>query len=242
MKEVNLIVKRRDAVGKGASHRTRVNGDIPAVVYGPETAPISIKVNYHTLYRAMRGVPMSTIINLSIDGDDAPARKVIIRELQKHPVTGDLLHVDFHHISMNKPITLTVPVHTKGMPLGVKNYGGIVEHIAREIDISCLPAHIPDDVVVDISELNIGESVHVSDIVLENVTILTDLKRTLVTVVAPTVVKSAAEEAAEAAEAEAAEAAEGEEGEAAAEGEGEGKAEGEKKEKKPEGGEEKKKE
>lgn len=232
MKELNLTVDKRDETGKGINRRLRQAGDIPAVVYGPETEPIPVTVNYQKLYRLMRDVPMSTIINLDIVGVDAPARKVLIRDLQKDPVSGELLHIDFHHIPMDKPITLTVPIRTTGIPVGVKMFGGIVEHIRREIDISCLPSDIPGDVEVDISELNVGDSIHVADVELKNVTIMTDPERTLVTVVAPTVIK-----AAEVAEAEEAAVAEGEE---AAEGEAKPEAEAKEGEDKKEAGGEKK--
>jgi large subunit ribosomal protein L25 len=246
MKELNLTVEKRDGTGKGVNRRLRQAGDIPAVVYGPETDPIPVKVNYKNLYRLMHDVPMNTIINLDITGMDEPARKVLIRELQKDPVSGELLHLDFHHIPMDKPITLTIPITAVGIPEGVKTFGGIVQYARREIDISCLPSDIPDTIEIDITALNVGDSIHVSDLKLDNVTVLTDPIRTLITVVAPTVIKSAAEEAEEAAEGE-----EGEEGEEGAEGEakegeakeGEGKPEGEAKEgeKKEEGGDKKKK-
>ncbi len=230
MKEMNLTVEKREGTGKGPNRQLRQGGDVPAIVYGPGTEPIPVKINYQKLFRLMHGVPLNTLINLTIEGLEGPARKVIIRELQKDPVSGSLVHIDFHNIAMDKPITLTIPVHTVGTPIGVKTFGGIVEHIQRDIEISCLPAHIPEEAMIDISELNVGESRHVSDLVIENVTILSDPKQTLVTVVAPTVIKSAAEEAAEAGvEAPA----EGEEAE------GEAKAEGE--EKKEDSGEEKEK-
>jgi large subunit ribosomal protein L25 len=250
MKELNLTAQKREETGKGPNRRLRQNGDVPAIVYGPETEPIAIRVNYRILYRLLHGVPLNTLINLDIEGEDGPARKVIIRELQKDPVSGDLVHIDFHNVAMDKPITVTIPVNLVGIPIGVKTFGGIVEHIQRDVTISCLPAHIPEDVTLDISELSVGESMHVSDLKMENVTIIDEATRTLVTVVAPTVVKSAAEEAAATAEGEAAEgeAVEGEaaEGEAAAEGEekAEGKdkkekGEGKDKKEKKEGGEEK---
>lgn len=228
MKELNLTAVKRDGTGKGVNRRLRQTGEIPAIVYGPDTAPISVKLNYKELYRTLHGAPLSNIINLTIEGDDNPVRKVLIREIQKNPVTGELVHLDFHHIAMDRPITLTVPVETVGIPIGVKNFGGIVEHIRRDVEISCLPAYIPELIEIDISELNIGASLHVANLKVENVTILTDPGQTIVTVVAPTVIKAAAAEAA----AEVAEGEEAAEGEAKAEGE-EGKEgeEGEEKEK-----------
>jgi len=241
MRELNLTVEKREGVGKGTNRRLRTSGDIPAVVYGPETEPIPVKVNYQTLYRLLHGVPLNTLINLDINGDKEPARKVIIRELQKDPVSGDLLHIDFHHISMNKPITVTVPVRTTGIPVGVKNFGGIVEHIRREISISCLPSAIPEEVTIDISELNVGDSLHVADLKLENVNILTEKTSTIATVVAPTVIKEPTPVAAAEGEAVEGEAAEGaaKEGEAK-EGEGEAEAKGEVKEETKDEGKKKK--
>lgn len=211
MKELNLTVERRDGTGKGNAGRMRAAGEIPAIVYGPNSDPIPVKVKYQTLYRLMHGIPLNTIINLKIEGAKGAARKVLIRNLQKDPVTGNLLHLDFHHIPLDKPITLTIPVRTVGVPVGVKDFGGIVEHIRREVDISCLPTDIPGEVDVDISALSIGESVHVSDLKIEKAKILTDPSRTLVTVVAPTVVKAAAEAEEEKEAEEAEEVAEGEE-------------------------------
>ncbi len=227
MKELNLTVEKRDETGKGPNRRLRREGDIPAVIYGPETDPISVKVNYRTLYRLMHEVPLNTIINLDINGDDTPPRKVLIRDLQKNPVSGELVHLDFHNIPMDKPITLTIPITAVGIPEGVKTFGGIVQYAKREIDISCLPTNIPEKIEIDITALNVGDSIHVSDLELGDVEIMTEPERTLITVVAPTVIKATAEEEAAAAEAE--EAAEGEEGEEGEAKEGDAK-EGEAKE------------
>lgn len=244
MKELSLNVVKRDATGKGANRRLREQGFIPAVVYGPETKPILVQINYRDLYKAMHGVSLSAIIDLTIEGTGEPTRKVLIRELQKDPVSGDLVHLDFHHIAMDKPITVTIPIHTEGIPDGVKNFGGIVQMVRRELEISCLPANIPDQVVIDISHLGIGGSVHVSEITLENIEIVTDPGQTIVTVVAPTIIKEAVAEAeavptegAVEGEAEKAEG-EGEEKEGPEEGKREGKREA-KKEAKKEGKKEK---
>ena len=218
MQEVNFTVAKREKTGKGPNRRLRSQGEVPAVIYGPETDPILVSVNYQKLYRAMHGKALSTIINLDIEGDKSEGRKVLIRDLQKDPITGDLVHLDFHQIRLDRPITLTVTVHTEGIPIGVKDFGGIVQHTRRDIEISCLPTKIPEHIVVDISELNIGESVHVKDIQLDDVEILTAADRTIATVVAPTVHKETVA-AAEGEEGEAAEGEEGAEGEEAKEGE-----------------------
>ncbi|HSG98513.1 MAG TPA: 50S ribosomal protein L25, partial [candidate division Zixibacteria bacterium] len=155
-----------------------------------------------------------------IDGAGPGKDKTLIRAIQRDPVRGDLLHIDLHQISMNRPIHLDIPVRLIGTPKGVKDDGGIMQQIVRELEISCLPTQIPDGVEIDVSELGIQDSIHVSDVTLESVTILTEPQRTIVTIVPPTVAKTLAEEEAEAAVG----AAEGAEGEGA-EGEGESKSE-----------------
>jgi large subunit ribosomal protein L25 len=229
MKEVALTASPRQSGTKGAARRVRAEGLIPGVVYGPEIEPISVAVTEADLRTAMRAAAGGiSIFALNVDGDQ---KKVLLRDVQRHPVTSEVIHVDFHAISMDKPISIDMPIHYVGTPLGVKE-GGIQQITMRELAISCLPANIPEQIEVDVSELNIGDSIHVSDLDIPNVDILAEERRTIVVISAPTVVKAASEEEEEeGVEGEEGEAAEGEEG---AEGEaGEAKAEdGEKKEKK----------
>jgi large subunit ribosomal protein L25 len=202
-------------------------GNVPGVVYGPETEPISISVEEKAFRVAMRQAGRSTIIALTVDGQE---HKTIVREIQRDPVTLDIKHVDFHAISMTQPIDVSLPIQFEGVPVGVRVDGGIQQITMRELEISCLPKDIPDELVIDVTELGIGDAIHVSDITLENVRILSPERRTIVVIAAPTVVK----EAVTAAEEEEGEEVEGEaaEGEAPAEGaaEGEGDKEKDKKE------------
>lgn len=219
MKEIALTAVIRVANGKGAAHRTRSEGNIPAIIYGPEIDPISIAVNEKELRTAMKNATSSSIINLDVDGKE---NRVVLREIQRDPITSNVTHLDFHAISMTRPIKVSVPITFIGTPIGVKTDGGIMQTTLRELDISCLPGDIPEQIDVDVSELGIGESVHVSELELEKVTILTELRRTIVVISAPTVVKSATVEGEEEGE----EGEEGVEGEEGAEGvEGEKKAE-----------------
>lgn len=224
MKEIALTADMRECSGKGGAHRTRAEGKIPAVVYGPEIAPFSIALQEKQFRTAMKNATSSSIIVLNVDGKE---NKVILREIQRDPITSRVTHLDFHAISMTKPINISVPIKFHGTPTGVKNDGGIMQTTLRELDISCLPGDIPDHIDIDVTELAIGESFHVKDLDIRNVSILTELGRTIVVISAPTVVKSAT------AEGEAAEGAEGEVVETA---------EGAEDEKKAEGGEAKKKE
>lgn len=218
MREIPITVQRRHEIGKGVARQTRLAGKIPGVVYGPDTEPIPVSVEEREFRTAMRHASSGSILNLNMDGKET---KAVLREMQRDPVTSRVLHIDFHAISMNKPIHVAIPIHFLGTPVGVKVDGGIMQATMREIEISCLPINIPEHLEVNVSELRIGDSVHVGNISIPNATILADAQRTIVVISAPTVIKAdataaeaEAEEAAEGAEAVAAEGAE-----AAAEGE-----------------------
>ncbi len=153
-----------------------------------------------------------TIFDLDIEGT---SNKAIVRDIQRDPVTSNIIHIDLFAISMSKPISISVPVTYVGDPIGVKTDGGIMQVTLRELDISCLPANIPDTVDIDVSELGIGEALHVSDLSIPDVKVLTEERRTMVVISAPTVIK--AEVTAE--DEEGLEGEEGEEGAEATEGE-----------------------
>ena len=216
MKEVILTVSSREGTGKGPARRVRMSGNIPAVIYGPQTKPVSVQVSLQEFQSVWKtGGGSSAIYNLDLSGK---TKKVLIRELQRDPVTSEIVHVDFHAISMSKPIHLSVPIRFIGIPVGVKTDGGIMQTTMREFEISCLPADIPEHIDIDVENLHIGESVHVRDIKIEKAKILDEEQRTIVVISAPTVMKSIEEEAAEAAEEEAAEGEVPAEGTEAAEG------------------------
>jgi large subunit ribosomal protein L25 len=218
MKEIRLNAETRHGVGKGNARKIRRTGMVPGILYGPETKPLNLALKANELAGLIRHEGRTNmLIDLGLANDKAP-RKVIIRELQRDPVTGTLKHVDFYQVSMKKKIHISVRVNLVGIASGVKNAGGILEHVTREIEIACLPTNIPERIEVDVSKLEIGDSVHVRDLKIENVDVITDINQTIATVVPPTVIKT------EAAPAAAAEAVEGPE---AAPAEGEGKPEGE---------------
>ena len=223
MKEVPLSAEAREGVGKGPARQDRFAGNIPAVLYGPETTPKPISVNARDFRQAVKAADgTSAIFKLDVGGK---SNMTIIREMQRDPVTSTIMHIDFHAISMNKPLDLSIPIHLVGIPNGVKHEGGIMQQTMREIEISCLPKDIPEHFEIDVTELNIGDSIHVEDITIPNVEILTETQRTVVVISAPTVVKLPEDEVAEG---------EAVEGEEAAEGEGDEKAEGDDDEKKGE--------
>jgi large subunit ribosomal protein L25 len=219
MKEVTLEARTRKGEGKGEARKLRAAGRIPAVVYGRGEKPVAIELEHESFHNAMRGISgENLLINLSVDGKTAK-KKALIRDVQRDPVDGHLLHIDFMHISMTEKIRVDVPIELTGTPIGVKDFGGIISWVIREVEVSCLPSDIPDKITVDVTELKIHDSIHISDLPLQKVEVLESPERTVVSIVPPTVIKEAAvaaegEEGEEGAEAaEAAEAPEGEEGE-----------------------------
>jgi len=202
MREIAIEATQRTGSGKNASRRVRSVGQIPGVVYGPETKPVAVAVDERAFRSAVKEAGgISAIFNLNISGK---SNKVVLRELQRDPVSSKVIHIDFHAIAMNRPINISLPLHFTGEAEGVKNEGGIMQTTLRELDISCLPADIPERFEIDVSELSIGESIHVKDIKIPNVEILSEQNRTVVVISAPTVMKVEEPTAEEAAEAEAA--------------------------------------
>ena len=197
----------RQETGKNAMRRLRRQGRIPAVFYSGRHEIAVLTISEKELERAI--ARRKGLVNLEIEGRGN--FEVIFREIQRDPVTDRLKHVDLLGITHGVKITSVVPVEIVGISMGVKTSGGILEVIRRELEVECLPKDLPEKIQVDVSQIDIGESIHAGDLELENVVILLEPQATIVTVVAPTVIKAAAE----AAEAEA-----GEE-EAPAEGESE---------------------
>jgi len=205
----------RDESGKGAARKLRDQGMVPAVVYGPDLDSIPIAVNIRDLAALFRKAESDNIlIDLSVEGKTTEPYKVLIREVQRGPIRSKMLHVDFQQISLTKKITVSVPIHLKGTADGVKNQGGILEFIRRQIDVACLPTDMRDFIEIDVSEMMIGDSVHAGELDLEGLELVTSENQVIVTVAAPTVAKVSA------AGGEEGEEVEGAEGEAA-EGEGE---------------------
>ena len=205
MAVIPLSGLRRDRLGKGGARKSRAAGNIPAVLYGHGEEPIAVSVGARDFDLALRGHKGGNpIVNLAVSGGEYTA---IIRDVQYDPLTHAILHLDFQHISLTETIEVNVNVHLVGLPTGVKDGGGILEQIVREVEVRSLPTAIPPSIDIDVSALNIGDSIHVRDITVpEGVVLLTDPDTTLATVVPPTVMEEKpAEEVAAAATVEGAE-------------------------------------
>jgi large subunit ribosomal protein L25 len=164
-KDITVAAETRDSRGKNEARRLRVKGSMPAVVYGGEAGPAAVAVNPKDLNKILHSkTGHNTIFNLSIGGKETVP--VMIVDWQHDPIKENLLHVDLKRIDLSKRIAVKVPVVTHGDPKGVKLQGGIHEIITREIEIECLPDEIPEEFVVNVAELMIGQSVRASEIAL----------------------------------------------------------------------------
>jgi large subunit ribosomal protein L25 len=194
--EAILEVTRRETLGKGEARRTRRKGLVPAVVYGGDGAgAMPISVEPKALLRILHSdAGANTLISLKLDGSDT---RVLVKDYQVDPVTRQLLHADFYTIAMDRAIEVTIPVVLKGEARGVKQQGGILEFVRREIDIECLPGDIPEHVEIDVSELMLHQGVRVRDVAVDaNWKPLSEPELLLVHVIPPKVEEAPAAEAA----------------------------------------------
>lgn len=191
--QIALEAMVRSGRGKQYNRRIRKEDLIPAVVYRRGKESVSLQVARKELARVLRtGRSENVLIALTVKDEAKTAPKtpkeqvVIVKELQHDPVRGDILHVDFHEISLTERLKVNVPVKTKGQPVGVKQDGGILEHVLWEIEAECLPTEIPDQIEVDVSALKIGDSIHIKDLsVPKGVQILQDPDLTVLVVKPP---------------------------------------------------------
>jgi large subunit ribosomal protein L25 len=188
MKTMPLSVQPRVASGKGGARQLRAAGMIPATFYGENTNPATLTVSGREFGLVLKkSSSENVIVDLSVEG--SKAELALVKDVQHDPITGQVIHIDFQHISANKPIRVTVPIRVSGVADGVKNFGGILQHSAREVEVEALPSVIPDYIDLDVTNLGIHQAIHASDIKLEGVTVVTAADQTIVSVVPPTVVK-----------------------------------------------------
>jgi large subunit ribosomal protein L25 len=199
-KQVKLKVEPRTNVGRSAVRKLRARGLIPAVIYGSNDKPQPLQVTARDINAMMsKASGENVLVELEIAGEGS-SRTALVQEVQHSPVGGEIRHVDFHAISMDEMIQAEVPLESTGLAIGVKTFGGLLEQSLRALAIECLPGDLPDRITVDVSQLNIGDSIHVRDIQFPTgVTLKVQPDLTAFSVVAPVV-----EEEPVAAEAEAA--------------------------------------
>ena len=189
MEEIFLDAQLREEKGRGKVKDLRDKGFIPAVIYSNGKESHALKVSNSELLRLVHQQHRieGVIINIKIKDDKKlKSRPCLIKEIQYDPVHGNIKHVDFNQISLTKAIKVNVPVLAKGEPIGVKQEGGALEHILWDIEVECLPTNIPKEFEVDVSQMKIGDSIHVKDLTaLEGVKILNDPTSIILSLAAP---------------------------------------------------------
>jgi len=202
---IELKTNTRTTTGNGPARRLRKEGQIPAVLYGSKAETVLLSINSHSLDMILKGGGAGQVLFNLVIHEDGKTRTslAMIKELQIHPVSRNFLHVDFYEINMDQKIKFKVPVVTTGKSAGVE-LGGVLQIVRRDLEVQCLPLAVPESIVIDITNLDIGDSIHVGDISLEGeIEILEDDHYTVVTLLSPKMEE--AEEGEGEAEAEAAE-------------------------------------
>jgi large subunit ribosomal protein L25 len=199
MEEITLGVETRAERGKGAARRLRRSGKVPGIFYGPKSTAMPIAVDRKDFSAHVANLEGSHLIRFESPAADLQKRVALVREVQHHPVTGGILHVDFYEVDLTQRLKVTVPLHFVGKAKGVAE-GGILQPILREMEVECLPTDIPQFIEVDVTPLDIHDAVHLADVPMPaNVSAVVENNEAVVTVLPPTVeeVKAATAEGAE---------------------------------------------
>jgi large subunit ribosomal protein L25 len=201
MKSVPLKAFPRVLVQRGGVKKLRASGRVPATIYGRLNKPQNLELNARELNDLINhSASENLLVDLTVENDAKAKRLALVQEIQHHPVDGKILHVDFHEVAENEKVTVYVPLETTGEAVGVKTGGGTLEHILHKLKVRCLPKDLPDQILVDVTSLEIGKSFHLGDIKApEGVAIIGDKHITVIAVAAPRAEEDAAAAAAPAA-------------------------------------------
>lgn len=187
MDEIALNVEARAGQGKGPARRLRQSGKIPGVFYGPKSAAVPLAVDKKEFTSHVSNLEGSHLIRFQSPAADLQQKVALVRDVQVHPVSGKVLHVDFYEVDLTQRLQVTVPLHFVGKAIGITE-GGIVQPVIREVEVECLPSDIPQYIEVDVSGLAIHDAIHIADIQMPpNVTAIFESNEAVVTVLPPTV-------------------------------------------------------
>jgi large subunit ribosomal protein L25 len=187
LETLEIEVNAREPGSKHQARRLRREGKIPAVLYGPKVRPLALELNRKDFSNRVAGLEGSHLVRLKSASTTLADKVALVKEMQYHPITGEVIHADFYEVDLTARIEVSVPLHFVGKGAGVVR-GGILQPIVREIQVECLPLDIPQYFDVDVSGLDIGDSVHIEDLPMpEGVTAVFDSNFALVTVATPTV-------------------------------------------------------
>ena len=164
MKSVPLKAYPRTQARRGEVKKLRTTGRVPAVIYGRQAKPQNLEISAKDLENLInRSASENVLVDLSVENDARSKRLALVQEIQHHPLDARVLHVDFHEVAENEKVTVLVPLETSGEPIGVKN-GGVLEHVVFKLKVRALPKDIPEQLVVDVTNLELGKSLHLGDI------------------------------------------------------------------------------
>lgn len=187
-----LRVEKREGRGKGAARKLRASGRIPANIYGHGVDSISVAADAHEFEALANRISVdNTLVELELG---EKSRRVLIREIQRHPYKSEVLHIDFFAIREDETIRVSVPVHLSGIPVGVRNSGGVLQQALHEVTIEVLPSEIPEAFEIDATELEIGDSLHVAELDTMGFETAEATERTIVTVQPPRIIEEEEEE------------------------------------------------
>jgi large subunit ribosomal protein L25 len=198
MKSVALNAFSRSLARRSGAKKLRSSGRIPAIIYGRQAKPQNLELIARELEDLIHAsVSENLLVDLAVKDDTRPKRLALVQEVQHHPLSGKVLHVDFHEVAEDERVIISVPVETVGEAAGVKTGGGVLEHVLFKIKVKGLPKDLPEQIIVDVSHLNVGQAVHLGEIKAPaGIEILGDKQIPVIAVAAP---KTEEEEAAEAA-------------------------------------------
>ncbi len=187
MKSVPLKAFPRTQVRRGEVKKLRGSGRVPAIIYGRQAKPQNLEVSAKEFGDLIHhSVSENLLVDLSIENDARAKRLALVQEIQHYPLDGKVLHVDFHEVAENEKVTVNVPVETTGEAAGVKNSGGVLEHVLFKLKVRSLPKDLPEQIVVDVSHLELGKAIHIGEIKLpEGVEILGDKNIPVIAVAMP---------------------------------------------------------
>ena len=187
METLEIQAEAREVGNKRQARRLRRAGKIPGVLYGPKTPPVPLELNKREFSTRVAGLEGSHLVRLKSGSAALAAKVALVKEMQYHPISGDVIHADLYEVDLTARITVHVPLHFVGKAAGVVR-GGILQPIVREIEVECLPLDIPEFFNVDVSALDIGDSVHIEELTMpEGVSVIAESNLPLVAVVPPTI-------------------------------------------------------
>jgi len=203
MKSVPLNATSRALTRRAGAKALRAAGRIPAIIYGRQAAPQNLEVKAKEMEDLIHhSISENLLVDLAVKDDARPKRLALVQEVQHHPLTGRVLHVDFHEVAENEKVTILVPVETVGEAEGVKTQGGVLEHVLFKVKVRALPKDLPEQLTADVSHLMIGQAIHLGELqVPAGVELVGDKGIPVIAVAAPRTEEEEAAEAAAAAEA-----------------------------------------